>query len=44
MIGRLIRFVVTLAALAAALGIAALVLKQADPSLYDQAVSWLKHL
>jgi hypothetical protein len=44
MIGRLIRFVVTLAAFAAALGIAALVLKQADRSLYDQAVSWLKHL
>jgi hypothetical protein len=43
-IGRLIRFVVTLAVIAAALGIAALVLKQAEPSLYHQAVSWLKHL
>ena len=44
MIGRLIRFVVTLAAFAAALGISVLVLKQADPSLYYQAVSWLKNL
>jgi hypothetical protein len=44
MIGRLIRFVVTLVIIGAALGISALVLKQADPSLYHQAVSWLKHL
>ena len=43
-IGRLIRFVVRLAILAAALGVLALVLKQAEPSLYHQAVSWLKHL
>jgi hypothetical protein len=34
----------TLAILGAALGVLALVLKQAEPSLYDQAVSWLKHL
>ena len=44
MIGRLIRFVIALAITAAALGISALVLKQADPSLYHQAVSWLRHL
>jgi hypothetical protein len=43
-IGQLIRFVMTLAILGAALGVLALVLKQAEPSLYDQAVSWLKHL
>lgn len=44
MIGRLIRFVVTLAVIVAALGISALILKQADPTLYHQADSWLKHL
>jgi hypothetical protein len=44
MIGRLIRFVVRLAILGAALGVLVLVLKQAEPSLYHQAVSWLKHL
>jgi hypothetical protein len=44
MIGRLIRSVITLAILGAALGVLALMLKQADPSLYHQAASWLKHL
>jgi hypothetical protein len=44
MIGRLIRFVVALAIIGAALGVLALVLKQAEPSLYHQAVTWLKHL
>ena len=44
MIGRLIRFVVSLAILGAALGVLALVLKQAEPSLYHQAISWLGHL
>ena len=44
MIGRLIRFVISLAIIGAALGISALVLKQADPSLYHQAVSWLRHV
>jgi hypothetical protein len=44
MIGRFIQFVITLAIIAAALGISALVLNQADPSLYHEAVSWLKHL
>ena len=40
---RLIRFVITSAGLLAALGVLALVVKQADPSLYHHAVSWLKH-
>jgi hypothetical protein len=44
MIGRLIQFVVRLAILGAALGVLALVLEQADPSLYHQAVTWFKHL
>jgi hypothetical protein len=43
MIGRLIRFVITLAIILAGLGILALVLKQAEPNLYHQAVSWLGH-
>jgi hypothetical protein len=44
MIGRLIRFTITLAIMLAALGVFALVLKQAEPSLYHQALSWLRHL
>lgn len=44
MIGRLIRFMITLAIILAALVILALVFKQAEPSLYHQAVSWLRHL
>jgi hypothetical protein len=43
MIGRLIRFAITLAIILAGLGILALVLKQAEPSLYHQTVSWLLH-
>jgi hypothetical protein len=42
-VGRFIRFVITLAIVLAGLGILALVLKQAEPSLYHQAVSWLGH-
>jgi hypothetical protein len=44
MVHRFIRFVITTAVLLAALGVLTLVVKQADPSLYHQAVSWLKHL
>ena len=43
-IRRLIRFVITSAGLLAALGVLALVVKHADPNLYHQAASWLKHL
>jgi hypothetical protein len=41
-IGRFIRFVITLAIIVAGLIILALVLKQAEPALYQHAVSWIR--